>query len=68
MIETIQAGKWNLTVEKVGNRNTTRYVIRLANGMAISLGATKKYRDIIIQKVTDGLMDTYINDHCKGGQ
>jgi hypothetical protein len=64
MTETIQAGKWNLTVEKVGNR----YVIRLANGMAISLGATKKYRDIIIQKVTDGLMDTYINDHCKGGQ
>jgi hypothetical protein len=62
--EVVVAGKWTLDVEKLGGR----YVVRLSNGYALSLGATKKCKDELIAKVSQGLMDDYINKHCNGGK
>jgi hypothetical protein len=61
LITKIQAGKHELHVEKVGKR----YVIRLVNGVALSLGATAAKKDEIIQGVSSGSWDTYIENFCK---
>lgn len=55
MQKEIEAGNHKLNIEKIG----TRHVVRLENGYALSLGATR---------VKSGEEDDYIRDHCEGGR
>jgi len=56
----IKAGKYTLDVEKV----TGRYVVRLENGVALTLGATQKCYKELIAAVTEGKYDDYIVKYC----
>lgn len=64
-VTIIQAGNHKLEVTKVVDKRDTRYVIRLENGYALSLGATERYKDIIIKDVEEGKYDEYIARFCK---
>ena len=68
-VEKIQAGKHKLEITTVKDPDKSkaepRYVIRLENGVALSLGATEKYKNIIISDVDEGKYDEYISKFCK---
>ncbi len=59
----VKAGKWILEIEVFG----TRYVVRLANGYALTLGAKRKQYLELIEKVEKGGYDDYIAKHCNNG-
>lgn len=64
MQKEIEAGNHKLNIEKIG----TRHVVRLENGYALSLGATREHLDLLIERVKSGEEDDYIRDHCEGGR
>jgi hypothetical protein len=66
----VTAGKWKLDVEELRGRHIVqgRYVVRLQNGYALSLGANRAGYEELIRKVAAGEMDEWIDKHCNGGR